>query len=365
MNELTQSAEKRMRSIRKEMMASKLDALFINHLPSIRYLTGFSGSSAILIIKHDAIHFITNDLYEMQIKQEVYPLKGLTTHISRNSIAEISTKKMFSKVKQLGIAPGTMSHAMHKTLTDAFPKVKTISYGDIIQKVIMTKMPHEVEHVRSAAKIATKVFNAIIKMIKPGITEADLAAEISYLGRKAGAEKESFDIIVVSGERSAMPHGRATNKKIKKGDAITMDFGFYVNGFASDMTRSVFVGKASNRQRLVYSTVLEALETANAAAKAGIDCKKLDGIARTIIEKAGFGEYFRHSLGHGLGIEVHESPRISREAGGEKVPNGSIITIEPGIYLPGEFGIRIEDDLHIAGKGAEVLTLASKQLLEL
>ena len=212
MNALTQSAEKRIRGIRKEMITSKIDALFINHLPSIRYLTGFSGSSAILIIKQDALHFITNDLYEMQIKQEVYQLKGLSTHISRNSIAELTSQKILSKVKYLGISPGAMSHAMHGALISAFPKLKTKSYGDIVQKAIMTKMPHEVEHVRSAAKIATKVFNAIIKMIKPGITEADLAAEISYLGRKAGAEKESFDIIVVSGERSAMPHIRRSRK---------------------------------------------------------------------------------------------------------------------------------------------------------
>ena len=365
MNSLTHSAEQRIRRIRKDMQASKMDALLINHLPSIRYLTGFSGSSALLIIKHDALFFLTNDLYEMQIKNEVYQLKGLTTIITRSFIGEMASRKVLSKVKQLGISEGSMTYAMHKALSTAFPKVKTVSDSGMVQKVNITKMPHELEHIRKAAKIATKVFQSIIKEIKPGITEADLAAEISYQGRKAGAEKESFDIIVVSGERSAMPHGRATNKKLKKGDAITMDFGFYVEGFASDMTRTVFVGKASERQKLVYNTVLEAVETANDAAKAGIDCKKLDGIARTIIEKAGFGEFFRHSLGHGLGIEVHDSPRISREAGGEKVLNGSVITIEPGIYLPGEFGVRIEDDLHIAGKGAEVLTLASKQLLEL
>lgn len=365
MNELLQSAEQRIRRIRKEMQQLKLDALLVNHLPSIRYLTGFSGSSALFIIRQDALYFFTNDLYEMQIQHEVYQLKGMSTFISRSSIAEMAKQKVFAKVKQLGISEGSMTHAMHRTLTSAFPKVKAVSDAGIVHNIIMQKMPHEVEHIRKAAKIASKVFQSIIKEIKPGITEADISAEISYQGRKAGAEKESFDIIVVSGERSAMPHGRATNKKIKKGDAITMDFGFYVNGFASDMTRTVFVGKASNRQKLVYNTVLEAVLTANAAAKAGIDCKKLDGIARNIIEKAGFGEFFRHSLGHGLGIEVHESPRISREAGGEKVPNGSVITIEPGIYLPGEFGVRIEDDLHIAGKGAEVLTLASKQLLEL
>lgn len=365
MNELLQSSEQRIRRIRKEMISSKIDALFVNHLPSIRYLTGFSGSSALLIIKQDALYFFTNDLYEMQIKNEVYPIKGLSTFITRSSIAEMASRKILSKVKRLGVSEGSMTHAMYKALTTAFPNVNMVSDAGIVQTINMQKMPHEVEHIRKASKIASKVFQSIIKVIKPGISEADIAAEISYQGRKAGAEKESFDIIVVSGERSAMPHGRATNKKIKKGDAITMDFGFYVNGFASDMTRTVFVGKASQRQKLVYNTVLEAVLTANAAAKAGIDCKKLDGIARTIIEKAGFGEFFRHSLGHGLGIEVHESPRISREAGGEKVPNGSVITIEPGIYLPGEFGVRIEDDLHIAGKGAEVLTLASKQLLEL
>ncbi|MGA1435240.1 MAG: M24 family metallopeptidase [Candidatus Kapaibacteriota bacterium] len=365
MNEHIQSSEQRIRRIRREMQQAKMDAIFVNHLPSIRYLTGFSGSSALLIIKQDALYFLTNDLYEMQIKHEVYQLKGLSTFITRSFIAEIAAQKVFSKVKQLGISEGSMSYSMHKALTSAFPKIKTISDGGIVQKINMQKMPHEVEHIRKAAKIASKVFQSIIKEIKPGIREADISAEIAYQGRKAGAEKEAFDIIVVSGERSAMPHGRATNKKIKKGDAITMDFGFYVNGFASDMTRTVFVGKASDRQKLVYNTVLEAVLTANAAAKAGIDCKKLDGIARNIIEKAGFGEFFRHSLGHGLGIEVHESPRVSREAGGEKVPNGSVITIEPGIYLPGEFGVRIEDDLHIAGKGAEVLTLASKQLLEL
>ena len=363
--DLTKTAELRFKQIRSKMQSMKMDALLINHLPTIRYLTGFSGSYAHVVVLLDEIIFLTNDLYEQQINIELLPLRGMKTFISRNPFQEIASQKLLKKSKTLGIDG---DHLMHNTvlgIQKLLPKVKCVPAGGIAQEVTVVKSEQEIEHIRKAAQIASKVFDSIVKIIKPGIKETDIATEIVYQGRKLGAEKESFDIIVVSGERSAMPHGRATDKKIKKGDMITLDFGFYVNGFASDMTRSVMVGKANPEQKKVYDTVLKAIETSNAAAKVGMNCKKLYAVARNIIIAEGYGDYFRHSLGHGLGIEVHEMPRISAMNELEKLKKNTVITIEPGIYLPGKFGVRIEDDIVITQKGAEILTKATKQLLEL
>ncbi|MBI3258443.1 MAG: M24 family metallopeptidase [Ignavibacteriae bacterium] len=180
-----------------------------------------------------------------------------------------------------------------------------------------------------------------------------------------GAEKEAFDIIVVTGEHSAWVHGRATEQKIKSGDMITFDFGFYVDGFASDVTRTVAVGKVSDEQRKVYGIVQEAHRTAIASAKAGMTGKELDTVARDIITAAGYGDYFQHSLGHGLGILVHENPAISSRNDKGKIPIGAVITIEPGIYLPGKFGVRIEDDILITETGCEILSSGSSELLVL
>lgn len=362
---LIQGAEHRIQQIRMSLQKKGIDCLLINHLPTIRYLTNFSGSYATLCITSKKVLFLTNDLYAEQIQHQLFKVKGLTTYITRDPYSFIAKEGLLDDAKTIGFESDKMSYATTMQVRKLLAPIKLVKANGIAQEVTISKTPEEINLIRKAADITTDVFNHIITLVKPGITEADLATEIVYQGRKRGAEKESFDIIVVSGHRSAMPHGRATDKKLENGDMITFDFGFYVEGFASDMTRSVMVGKANKEQKEVYTLIADCVEAANAYAKPGISGKELDAIARDKIVAAGYGDYFQHSLGHGLGIEVHESPAISWRNEKGLIPENAVITIEPGIYLPGKFGVRIEDDIVVHKNGIELLTKATKELLEL
>ena len=198
--------------------------------------------------------------------------------------------------------------------------------------------------------------------MKPGISELDVSAEISYLHKKHGAEKDSFDPIVVSGPRSSLPHGRPSSKKIKRGELITLDFGCFYNGYCSDLTRTVAVGKLSGETRKVYGIVLDAQLKAIDCAQSGVEAKDLDRIARSHIHSKGYGKYFGHGLGHGIGLQIHEFPRVSARST-HTLQTGNVITVEPGIYLPGKFGVRIEDDIVIRDGRCDVLTAAPKSLM--
>jgi len=215
-----------------------------------------------------------------------------------------------------------------------------------------------------AARIADKAFNRICKLIKPGITERDIALELEFYMKKLGATSTSFTSIVASGERSALPHGTATDKKIKEGEFLTLDFGCVYNGYCSDMTRTVVIGKANERQREIYSVVLEAQEKALKYIKPGVKGCDVDRVARDIIKEKGFGQYFGHGLGHSLGLEIHESPRLSPTSN-DILQEGMVVTDEPGIYIPDFGGVRIEDLVLVTATGFEVLSNSPKELIEL
>jgi Xaa-Pro aminopeptidase len=359
----TQAAEARIATLRAKMQAKAMDALLITHLPTIRYLTGFAGSYATLFITHSKILFLTNDLYAEQIKTQLFPLKGMEKRISRDPLGQTARENLLENPKTLGFEQDKVSYAMALQLRKLFRPARLVQAAGMAQQVTIPKTSAEIELVATAAKITDEVFQSILPLIKPGVSEQELATEIAYQGRKRGAEKEAFDIIVVSGARSAMPHGRASEKKLENGDMITFDFGFYYQGFASDMTRTVALGNPGQEQKKVYELIRSCVEAANQAAKPGMTGKELDAIARDKIEQAGYGQYFQHSLGHGLGIEVHEAPAISHRNEKGIIPEYAIITIEPGIYLPGSFGVRIEDDICVQASGAVVLTHSPKELL--
>ncbi|MBK9247281.1 MAG: aminopeptidase P family protein [Ignavibacteria bacterium] len=356
-------AEHRLMTIRTDMKAKNIDALLVTHLPSIRYITNFSGSNASLFILKSKVLFFTDDRYTEQVKSELHAIKGLETYIERDPYKYAMDKNLLKGVLKLGADTGKVDYDTIVKLRKMFRPATITKANGIVQNATIPKTPDEVAKIRRAADIQANVFNQILPLIKVGVSEQDLAAEITYRGRMLGAEKEAFDIIVVAGEHSAWVHGRATQQKIKKGDMITFDFGFYYEGFASDVTRTVAVGAVSKEQRKVYDIVRHAHGTAIAAAKAGMTGKELDAVARDIITTAGYGDYFKHSLGHGLGIEVHENPGISFRNEKGRIPVGAVITIEPGIYLPGKFGVRIEDDILITETGCEVLSSGSSELI--
>ncbi len=356
-------AEIRFTAIRKELNSKRIDALYINHLPSIRYLTGFSGSNGILIICSEKSWFFTDDRYTEQVKTEIYPVKALSIHIERDPLNFLKINNLLSEVHSLAFDPSRITDATLRSIKKNLSGISLKRLSGIVEKQTMIKYPHEIELIRKAGDIQFQVFQEILPLIKPGVRECDLAAEITYRGRKLGAEKESFDIIAVAGDHSAWVHGRASERAVNLGEMIIFDFGFYYQGFASDVTRTVACGEPGKEARKVYEIVRQAHASAIAASKADVNAASLDMTAREIIGKAGYADYFQHSLGHGLGIEVHESPAISFRNTKGKVPQGTVITIEPGIYLPGKFGVRIEDDIWITPDGCEILSTGSSELI--
>lgn len=234
----------------------------------------------------------------------------------------------------------------------------------MIRALRLKKDDTEVDSIRRAARISDRVFGHILRILTPGVRETDIAAEISYMHRRFGAEADSFEPIVASGPRGALPHARATDKKVRKGELITLDFGCRVGGYHSDITRTVAVGPPSSRMRTVYKAVLSAQLAALAAIRSGVPSRVPDAEARQVLRSYKLDRWFRHSLGHGLGLEVHESPRLAKRSVGT-LEDGNVVTVEPGVYLPGVGGVRIEDDVVVRQHGVEMLTKADKSLIVL
>jgi Xaa-Pro aminopeptidase len=263
---------------------------------------------------------------------------------------------------KLGFQEGYMTVAGLESARKKLKKVAMEKTGSLVTDLTLAKTPEEIGHIRKAANIAAKVYQEILAMAKPGMRENEIAMEISYLGKKFGSSGDAFDIIVASGPRGALPHGRASTKKLRKGELVTLDFGCIYNGFNSDMTRTFALGKPSDEARKIYDIVLESEQKGVRAARAGITGKALDDVCRDHIVDAGYGEAFGHSTGHGLGIEVHEMPMVSAR-GEQLLAENMVVTIEPGIYLPGRCGVRIEDDVAITPTGCRVLTSAPRELI--
>lgn len=356
----------RINKIRAALKTAKIDAFVVTYLPGIRYLTGFSGSNATLIIQPNKLTFITDGRYEEQIKTELFDLANLKKIVERDVWKVVKDNNLFKSAQTIGFQSVHATYASVETMKKELKelKLKFKPVGNIVENVTMIKTPDEVANIKKAADLAAKVYDYILGFVKPGMRETEIAAEISYVGRKFGSEGDAFDIIVASGERGALPHGRASDKKVKKGELITLDFGCIYNGFNSDMTRTFALGKPGKFQKEIFDLVLRAEIAGIEAVKAGINIRALDAVSRKIIEDAGYGKEFNHSLGHGLGIDVHESPGLSFRAPEKDVLlENSVITIEPGIYVAGKCGVRVEDDVLVTKNGCEILTTAPKELI--
>ncbi|NTW51210.1 MAG: aminopeptidase P family protein [Chlorobiaceae bacterium] len=348
-------------NIYRKMSAERIDSLLVTDLTAIRWLTGFSGSSARLLLSGGSAVLFTDFRYEEQVRQETL---GIGTVILKGSLAAELSSGTWNLGDCMALQADHISWHDMQQLSASLEGRQFHGVNAFFDEFTEFKHLAELEKMRHAVEISEKVLDQVIPMISPGITEIDLAAEISYLHRKLGAEKDSFDPIVAGGVRSAMPHARPTASRFEPGSLIVLDIGCIVEGYASDQTRTVALGRIPEEARKVYHTVQRAQQLGIDAARAGIAARDLDAEVRAFIAAEGYGEAFGHGLGHGVGMMVHESPRIGTTAS-RTLYEGMVFTIEPGIYLPGRFGVRIEDMVVLGPDGALPIQRFTKELIEL
>jgi Xaa-Pro aminopeptidase len=356
----------RQRTLRELLSTTRYDALLINHLPNIRYLCGFTGSAGLLLMTESNSVFFTDVRYDTQGREEVRGAKVVIADKTPLAAAAEwigKLRKRKSKAWALGIEGEHMTLAESKRLGDLLPSgVRLRHTSALVDRLRMVKDESELGLIRSAVQLGATLFDRALQVLKPGVKETDVAAEMEFAARHAGAEAMSFPTIIASGARSALPHGRATQQAIAAGGFVVCDFGVILAGYCSDQTRTVWVGAASKEAESAYEAVRESQAAAIAAVRPGVSCEEVDEAARKVLRKAGLGRYFTHSTGHGVGLEIHESPRVAAGQT-EFLKPGMVITIEPGVYFPGKWGIRIEDMVAVTEGGCEVLTPTSKDFV--
>lgn len=348
----------KLQKLRKEMEQQQIEAMLITSQYNLRYITDFTGTAGLALVTLHKAYFITDFRYTEQAGEQVKEFD--VVQAKTNLLEEAAELAKNLAVKSLAFEKDYVTYAAfqdYQTKIDA--ELKPIS--GLIEKIRMIKTPEEVSILKAAAKIADDAFEHICKFIKVGQTELEISNELEFFMRKQGATSSSFDTIVASGLRSALPHGVATEKKIESGDFITLDYGALYNGYISDITRTVAVGEPSGKLKEIYQVVLDAQVQAVEKIGPGMTGIEADAIARDYIKSKGYGEAFGHSTGHGIGLEVHEAPGLSFKSQTVLEP-GMAVTVEPGIYLPGIGGVRIEDDILITESGNERLTHSTKEL---
>jgi Xaa-Pro aminopeptidase len=358
----------RQQNVRRELEQRRLDALLVTHLPNVRYLCGFTGSAAALLVDNSQTTLFTDGRYTTQARAEVQRSRVIIGRkaplLTAGEWLQSNQKHPDTRRKcKLGIEADHLTvferQRLSKVLTS---KVQLRSVSQLVEKARMIKDSEEINRIRAAVLLGSKLFEVAVEAIRPGVRETQVAAELEYSARKAGAEGMSFDTIIASGSRSALPHARASTPSIPSRGFVVCDFGVILAGYCSDMTRTVHVGRPSTEARRIYEAVREAQQAAIAAAKPGVSLSEVDGAARNILKRGGLGRYFTHSTGHGVGLEIHEAPRVASGQSGVLQP-GMVITIEPGVYIPGKWGVRIEDMVVITDRGCEVLTTTGKELV--
>lgn len=334
-----------------------LDAYLVTEPVHHRYLCGFSGSNAHLLITPDSSRFFTDGRYTEQSRDEV---RDADIEIVEGPL-RLALKGLLSAGQRVGIESGRLSVAEAEELSSSFPQVEWNPVEGAIEQLRLSKDAGEIASIRKAADIAVSVMVEVTVNVKPGLTELAVAGAIEESLRRHGSEGSAFEPIVASGIRGAMPHGRASGKEICDGECVIIDFGAIWDGYHSDLTRTFAIGEA-DPDFLEWQEILdEAIEAALALVEPGIPCRDLDAASRGVIDEAGLGDYFIHNLGHGIGLEVHEGPHVTRTTE-DKLTEGMVFTIEPGIYVPGRGGVRIEENVAVAAEGPVLLTDASRLL---
>jgi Xaa-Pro aminopeptidase len=359
---------RRIRSLRQALEGLKLDTLLVTHPPNIRYLCGFTGSAGALLVSAAGGVFFTDGRYTQQAHDEV---RGAKTVIGRKSplvaagewLARRSGTSKVRHKRRIGVEGEYLTVAARKRFAAALPTGTGLREAPpLIERARMIKDSEEIECIRAAVVAGAGLFDRTLQVLQPGVREIEVAAEMEFAARKAGAGAMSFETIIASGVRSALPHGRASSARIQADGFVVCDFGVILEGYCSDRTRTVWVGNAPREARRVYNAVLEAQQAAIDIVKPGIQVDRVDRAARKVLQKHQLASYFTHSTGHGVGLEIHEAPRVAKGQQ-EVLSPGMVITIEPGVYLPGKWGVRIEDMVLVTEHGCEVLAPTQKEFI--
>ena len=349
----------RLRSLRRQMKQRGIESLLITHLPDVRYLCGFTGSNAFLAITANRASMFTDGRYTAQARQET---KGARVVITKSARDEACRWLASRGVKHCAFDPESTTVAglalYRKAVSPGHRAFFQPLAAPLVSNLRLVKDEEELRLMKQAAQMGVELFHELLPQLRPGIPETAVAAILEHSARSRGADGMSFETIVASGPRSALPHGRATAHRLPRKGFLTLDFGVILKGYCSDMTRTVFLGRPTSRERFTYDALREAQQAAVAAVKPGVSCGDVDEAARSVLRKAGLADYFTHSTGHGVGLEIHEAPRIAADQSQSLLP-GMVVTIEPGIYIAGEFGVRIEDMVAVTRQGGQVLTPAS------
>lgn len=352
----------RVDKLRAAMAAMGLAGFLVARPENRIYLSGFTGSNALLLITAAEALLLTDFRYVEQAKEQAPDFQVIRPQSLQEDglVAEVQSRGL----KSLGFEEDYLTFKDHQDYLHKLPDTALRPTGGLVEKIRGIKDDKEIALLRQAVHIADLAFDHILDFIQPGVRENDLALELDYFMRRIGAEKSAFDIIVASGKRSALPHGVASDKAITKGELITMDFGAVYQGYHSDITRTIILGKADRQQKQIYQLVLEAQRQAIEAVKPGVVAGTVDTVARDLIARDGYGANFGHGLGHSVGLAIHEKPTFSTKDA-TVLEKGMTLTVEPGIYLPGWGGVRIEDIVAVTAGGCEILTKAPKKLIEL
>ncbi len=352
-------SEARLSAASKVVVPLGADSILVFGRVNIRYLSGFAGSDGALLLMEAERTLLCDSRYSLQARSEAQLCTVFEYKAKLEGIATLLKEKGCLKVafdaEQLPVS-------FFNALTAATPGVEFIPLSDQLDQLRSLKTAAEIELIACSAEIASSAFEELLQLIKPGVSERRLALELEILMKNKGADEKSFDFIVASGERGALPHGRPTERLLSANEMVTIDFGASVAGYNSDETVTVAVGKPDSRLLEIYSVVKKAHDLALCAVKPGIECRALDAIAREYIKCSGFGEFFGHGLGHGVGLEIHEKPTVSSRSN-QLVEEGMVITIEPGVYIPGLGGVRIEDLVYVTADGCTVLSKVCKELI--
>jgi Xaa-Pro aminopeptidase len=353
-----------MHTLAGNLNAARLDALIITHLPNIRYLCGFSGSAAVLVImRRDAVVF-TDGRYREQARTEI---QGCEVKIGSGApltqAAQWLTQK--ASLRRVGVEAAHLTIADRNQLNKALNRhTRLIEAPALVERMRMVKDPTEIASIRAACRLGSRLFDLLLKKLRPGVAETMVAGELEFAARKLGADQMSFPTIIAGGKRSALPHGRASGAVLPQRGFVVCDFGVILTGYCSDMTRTLHLGRLDRRAKDAYEAVLEAQLAALETVKPGRTVGEVDSAARRSLKKRRLDKFFAHSTGHGVGLEIHEAPRVGAGAT-DVLQAGMVITIEPGIYLPGKWGVRIEDTVVVTETGCEILTNSRKELITL
>lgn len=359
--------EQRRRSVQTALAGDKAkihkaDALLVSSPANVRYLTGYAGSNGLVLVTPSETHFFTDPRYALEASQTI----TCKLHIAKGPLSEaVAGIVKRKKLKKIGFEPAWLNLEQHQKLKDLLPLGASLQpIPGVVENLRMTKSPEEIDNIRKSVRLNSEAYARTLRRVRLGMRERDIAAELDYQMRLHGAEKPAFDTIVAAGPRSALPHAQPTSKRLQENDLLLVDMGACLDGYMSDMTRMAFLGVPTKRVQMLYDAVLEAQMAGIEAVRPGVTAAEVDASARKVLKRHGLDRQFVHSTGHGLGLEIHEGPRIGKKDQ-TKLRAGMVITIEPGAYIDRFGGVRIEDTVLVTESGCEVLTPTTKEFVHL